>query len=77
MATHSSILARIIPWAEEPGGVTWGHKELDIKPGIPGVEMQEGKFTCLTLLGTSMSHRKKAASMFQSQHSINTFFKSQ
>ena len=29
MATHSSILARIIPWAEEPGGVTWGHKELD------------------------------------------------
>ena len=47
------------------------------KPGIPGVEMQEGKFTCLTLLGTSMSHRKMAASMFQNQHSINTFFKSQ
>ena len=29
MATYSSILARAIPWAEEPGGVTWGHKELD------------------------------------------------
>ena len=47
------------------------------KPGIPGVEMQEGKFTCITLLGTSVSHRKMAASMFQNQHSIDTFFKSQ
>ena len=47
------------------------------KPGIPGVQMQEGKFTCLTLLGTSVSHRKMAASMFQNQHSINTFFNSQ
>ena len=28
MATHSSILAWTIPWAEEPGGL-WGHKELD------------------------------------------------
>ena len=26
MATHSSILAWIIPWIEEPGG----HKELDM-----------------------------------------------
>ena len=32
MATHSSILARKIPWAEEPGGLhrPWGHKELDM-----------------------------------------------
>ena len=30
MATHSSILAWEIPWAEEPGGLaTWDHKELD------------------------------------------------
>ena len=30
MATHSSILAWKIPWAEEPGGLQpWGHKELD------------------------------------------------
>ena len=30
MATHSSILARIIPWTEEPGRLqSWGHKELD------------------------------------------------
>ena len=29
-ATHSSILAWIIPWTEEPGGYSpWGHKELD------------------------------------------------
>ena len=28
MATHSSILAWTIPWAEEPGGL-WGHKELN------------------------------------------------
>ena len=26
MATHSSILARVIPWTEEPGG-PWGCKE--------------------------------------------------
>ena len=27
MATHSSILARIIPWTEEPGGFSpWGHR---------------------------------------------------
>ena len=30
MATHSSILARRIPWAEEPGGYSpWGRTELD------------------------------------------------
>ena len=28
MATHSSILASKIPWAEEPGDYSpWGHKE--------------------------------------------------
>ena len=28
MATHSSILAREIPWTEEPGGIysPWGHR---------------------------------------------------
>ena len=30
MATHSSILARIIPWTEEPGRLqSWGRKDLD------------------------------------------------
>ena len=30
MATHSSILARRIPWTEKPGGYSpWGHKESD------------------------------------------------
>ena len=30
MATHSSILAWIIPWTEKPGGHSpWGHKESD------------------------------------------------
>ena len=30
LATQSSILARIIPWTEEPGGlVQGGHKESD------------------------------------------------
>ena len=30
MATHSSILARKIPWTEEPVGYSlWGHKELN------------------------------------------------
>ena len=30
MATHSSILARRIPWTPEPGGYSpWGHKESD------------------------------------------------
>ena len=29
VATHSRILARKIPWTEEPGGLqSWGHKEL-------------------------------------------------
>ena len=32
MATHSSILAWIIPWSEEPGGLRpMGHKELDTR----------------------------------------------
>ena len=31
MATHSSIRAWRIPWAEEPGGLQlWGCKELDM-----------------------------------------------
>ena len=31
MATHSSILARKIPWTEESGSYSpWDHKELDI-----------------------------------------------
>ena len=32
MATHSSILAWIIPWTEEPGGLhsPWGHQESDM-----------------------------------------------
>ena len=29
MATHASILAEKVPWAEEPGG-SWGHKESDM-----------------------------------------------
>ena len=30
MATYSSILARRIPWTEEPGGHSpWDHKESD------------------------------------------------
>ena len=30
MATHSSVLAREIPWTEKPGGYSpYGHKELD------------------------------------------------
>ena len=31
MATHSSILAWRIPWAEKPGGYSpWGHKKSDM-----------------------------------------------
>ena len=31
MATHSSILAWIIPWTEEPGRLSpWGRKELEM-----------------------------------------------
>ena len=30
MATHSSILAWIIPWTEEWGNSPWGCKELDM-----------------------------------------------
>ena len=31
MATHSCILARRIPWTEEPGGIqSWGCKESDM-----------------------------------------------
>ena len=32
MATYSSILARRIPWSEEPGKLysPWGHKESDM-----------------------------------------------
>ena len=29
MATHASILAWKIPWTEELGMLTWGHKEPD------------------------------------------------
>ena len=37
VATHSSILAWRIPWAEEPGGLhysLWGLKELDTSEGL-------------------------------------------
>ena len=30
MTTHTSILAWGIPWTEKPGGILWGHKELDM-----------------------------------------------
>ena len=30
MATHSSILAWRRPWTEDPGGLPWGCKELDM-----------------------------------------------
>ena len=31
MATHSGILAWIIPWTQEPGGYSfWGRKESDM-----------------------------------------------
>ena len=31
MATHSSVLAWIIPWMGDPGGChLWGHTELDM-----------------------------------------------
>ena len=29
MAAYCSILAWRIPWTEEPGGLPWGHRELD------------------------------------------------
>ena len=29
IATHSRILAWVIPWTEEPGGLQWGCKESD------------------------------------------------
>ena len=32
--THSSILAWKIPWTEEPRGLLWGHKELDMTEQI-------------------------------------------
>ena len=32
--THSSILAWKIPWTEEPSGLLWGHKELDMTEQI-------------------------------------------
>jgi len=35
MATHSSILAWKIPWAEEPGRLSpWGHKGSDKTEGL-------------------------------------------
>ena len=30
MATHSSILAWRVPWTEETGDSSWGHKDLDM-----------------------------------------------
>ena len=35
MATHSSILARRIPWTEQPGGLhPWGQQESDTSEGL-------------------------------------------
>ena len=31
MATHSSILAWEIPWTEDPGRLTWGHKNSQMR----------------------------------------------
>ena len=30
MATHSSIFTWRTPWTEEPGGLPWAYKELDM-----------------------------------------------
>ena len=36
MATHSSTLAGIISWTEEPGGLqSWGHKVSDVTEQLP------------------------------------------
>ena len=40
MATHSSILARKIPWTEEPGGLQRGCKESDTAERL-STHMQE------------------------------------
>ena len=41
MATHSSILARRIPWAEEPAGYSpWGRTESDMAEGLPLTHFQ-------------------------------------
>ena len=34
MATHSSVLAWRIPGTGKPGGLLWGHKELDMTEQI-------------------------------------------
>ena len=35
MATHSSTLARRIPWTEQPGGLhPWGQQESDTSEGL-------------------------------------------
>ena len=40
MASHSSILARKIPWTEEPGGLytSWGNKESDMAKQLTATE---------------------------------------
>ena len=40
IATHSSILAWKIPWAEEPGYSPWGHRESDMTERL-STHMQE------------------------------------
>ena len=54
MGTHSNILARKIPWTEEPGGLqTWGLKESEMTElltlGLPW---------CLSQLGICLQCRK-------------------
>ena len=41
MTTHSSILAWRIPWTEEPGGLPWGHTELDMIEATKHASTQE------------------------------------
>ena len=42
MAIHSSILAWIIPWTEEPGSYSpWGHRELDTNEATWHARMQK------------------------------------
>ena len=45
MATHSSIVAKRIPWTEEPGYSPWGHKESDMPAWSDSACMHKNKVT--------------------------------
>ena len=70
MTTHSSILAWEIPWIEEPGHSSWGHKR--VGNGLATQQQSIFAFLVYFLLGYLEVFRSEIQSSNLKKNSIKT-----